>query len=123
MKKNSFTRQGWKALGDLLKASREEKGWSLRALSQKLGGTPGASVGAVSAVERGNVEPKLSTLESLLSLDYVKDPKTGKPMTINELCEFVRINGGDASVGVSRRKVGGKSAGKKTRPESSREGV
>lgn len=91
-------RQGWAALGRLLKESRESKGWSIRDLIEKFSeldaDVPRVSVSAISNIERGNVEPKVSTLLALIDFEYIKDPETGELMGLEDVCNYVRKNGG-----------------------------
>lgn len=89
-------RKGWEALGKLLRESRECQRWSLRDLTSELGVSGlKISASAISSIERGNVEPKLSTLVALIKCQYIKDPCTGKLLELNDVSKYLQDCGGE----------------------------
>jgi len=82
---------GWKALGRLARQSRDAQNWSLRDLVAHLkSAIPVSTLGTstLSGFERGNVEPKVSTLFQLSLLGYIKDPITGVSMSVDDMCRY-----------------------------------
>jgi len=95
-----ITRQGWIALGELLRVSRESQGWSQDDLishinvlleSENLTETK-FTKSTLSNIERGNVEPRISNLYLVAHLGYVKHPVTNEPMDIKDLIDYAAQN-------------------------------
>lgn len=92
MMRLSISRDGWIALGKLLKESRDQMKWSIDDLATRAkelgGGDVSIAPSTISAIERGNSDPKLSTLLVLSGLGYIKNPETKEPMDLQDLCDY-----------------------------------
>lgn len=84
------TEQGRKNLGSLLKYFRERKKWSLDDIYAEILAKTGHSISksALSALERGNSEPRWNTLSILSASGIYFNPQTGKPFTTSEFFEI-----------------------------------
>lgn len=83
-----FDRDGIRQVGQLLKACREEKGWSLAELQEQ----SGISASTASDLENGNVNSvQADTLESLRYTLQPINSETGKVYTLGELFAIMLI--------------------------------
>lgn len=94
------TEQGKKRLGQLLRASRDGKGWSLDDLIKQVEVGTGQAIGksTISSLERGNSTPNWDTLALLAAVEYVLFPATNTPLSAHDMfdvaCEVVNPFGG-----------------------------
>ncbi|MCS6783526.1 MAG: helix-turn-helix domain-containing protein, partial [Gloeomargarita sp. SKYG98] len=81
----STTRNGWSALGQLIRECRNRRGWTLEELMEQLeqvvykGKKPPISKATLSNIERGAHRPTLDVLLALVALQFIEDDN-GKPM-------------------------------------------
>ncbi len=81
------TEAGKKILGTIAKSAREDMGWSLRDVARELTERTGFKIspGAISDLEGGDREPQWNTLAKLVTLGYIKNPRTGDPYQVSDL--------------------------------------
>jgi transcriptional regulator with XRE-family HTH domain len=84
------TEAGRKALGELLKQSREAMSWSLDDLAVELRIRTGEklSKSTLNNMERGINTPAWDTLAILAAVGYVKNPNTGALLTAHEMFDI-----------------------------------
>lgn len=87
------TEEGWRALGELLKQSREDMKWSMEELVRRIkeanpDGPRNVSPSTISGLERGHGEPKITTLASLANTGYIKHPVSGRLMSAIDLIDY-----------------------------------
>jgi len=85
-----ITEYGKRALGELVRSSREQIGWTLDDLVVELRKATGQKLSktAISNLERGYSTPAWDTLAMLAAVGYIKDPATRTPLTPHDLFDI-----------------------------------
>lgn len=91
---SKITRQGWEALGSLIREQRNLKDLTLEDVVTLIKSrNPTATIGTntLSNLERGTSEPKISTLMDISLIELVKDKK-GVPLRVYDMIRLAEIN-------------------------------
>jgi len=89
-KPSLITEAGRRALGDLIKQCREAQGWSLEDLSVELRIRTGEKLArsTLNNMERAVNMPAWDTLAILAAVGYIKDPGSGRLLTVHDLFDI-----------------------------------
>lgn len=102
-----ITEQGKKALGKLVKESREAMSWSMQDVAAELFERTKFTIttSAISDLENGKRDPQWNTLAKLAALGYIKNPRSQEAYEVGDLfkiaCEAL-----DPVTGEVRESVG-----------------
>lgn len=89
-----FTRVGWESLGDLIKRNRMKLKLSMAQMVDLLNNSnpevlEHLGVSTLSSLEKGNTEPRLTTLAQLANSGEIRNLDTGEPLDLNKILQFV----------------------------------